>query len=66
MRFEVGRGTGYIARITLNGITVSSRPWQASFCLKELRCTRSFEDADRLRHLLADLHSTLEDRLTKN
>ena len=59
----MGRGTGYIARITVNGITVSSR--QGLFCMHLLkRCTRSFEDADQLRRQLADLHTTLEDRLS--
>lgn len=46
---RVGRDSmGYIARLTVNGITVSSR------------CTKSFQDADHLRQLLADLHQVLE------
>lgn len=46
---RVGRDSmGYIARLTVNGITVSSR------------CTKSFQDADYLRQLLADLHQVLE------
>ncbi|CAE7828357.1 unnamed protein product [Symbiodinium sp. CCMP2456] len=45
---SVGNGTGYVARITIRGVSVSSR------------CLETFEKADSLRLLLADLRYALE------
>ncbi|CAE7834167.1 unnamed protein product [Symbiodinium sp. CCMP2592] len=45
---SVGNGTAYMARITIRGVSVSSR------------CLETFEKAETLRLLLADLRSALE------
>lgn len=45
---SVGNGTGYVARITIRGVSVSSR------------CFETFEKAESLRLLLADLRYALE------